>query len=183
MGVDPVAHIYDTLTAGDGRTLLYFTMSNYSYGNLDAAREMALSERTLFSLSDGGAHVGVICDASMPTTNLTLWCRDRTRGEKLPVEFMVKRQAHDTARHVGWLDRGVIAPGYKADMNVIDFERMRLHPPEVHWDLPAGGRRLLQRADGYRYTLCSGEVTFEDGVHTGALPGRLVRGARPAVEA
>jgi N-acyl-D-aspartate/D-glutamate deacylase len=160
--------------------LLYFPLSNYSDGTLDAAREMVLSERTLFGLSDGGAHVGTICDASFPTYNISHWCRDRSRGEQLPLEFVVKGQTQDTARHVGWYDRGVVAPGYKADINLIDFERLRLHPPEIQYDLPAGGKRLLQRAEGYRYTIQSGQVTFENGQHTGVLPGKLVRGAQGA---
>ena len=105
---------------------------------------------------------------------------DRSRGEQLDLEFVVKGQTQDTARHVGWLDRGVLKPGYKGDVNVIDFERLKLSPPEIHHDLPAGGRRLLQKAEGYRYTINRGYVTFEDGEHTGDLPGRLVRGARPA---
>src|SRR5262249_23824169 len=148
--------------------------------NLDAARQLALSERTIFGLSDAGAHVGYICDASAPTTDLTHWCRDRHRGEGLPLEFMVKAQTKDTASYAGWLDRGVIAPGYRADLNVIDFASLRARKPFLVRDLPAGGRRFLQKADGYRYTICAGEVTFEDGEHTGVLPGRLVRGAKAA---
>jgi N-acyl-D-aspartate/D-glutamate deacylase len=171
--------VYDLLLQNEGRALLYYTNSNYAHFSLDDAREMVLSEHTLFGLSDGGAHVGTICDASFPTSNLTLWCRDRQRGEGLSLEFVVKGQSADTARHVGWWDRGVVAPGYLADLNVIDFDRLQLHPPTIVHDLPAGGRRLLQRADGYRYTIKSGAVTFEDGVHTGELPGRLLRGARP----
>ena len=122
---------------------------------------------------------GIICDASFPTSNITLWCRDR-RGERLDLEHVIKRQTHDTAAHVGWQDRGVLAPGYRADINVIDFEHLQLRRPEMHYDLPAGGKRLLQRAEGYRYTIKSGAVTFENGEHTGKLPGRLVRGAQPA---
>ncbi len=178
-GCAPAELVYDLLLQDEGRALLYYTNSNYARFNLDDAREMVVSEHTLFGLSDGGAHVGTICDASFPTSNLTLWCRDRRRGEGLPLEFVVKGQSADTARHVGWLDRGVIAPGYRADLNVIDFDQLQLHPPTIVHDLPAGGRRLLQRADGYRCTIKSGTVTFEDGTHTGALPGRLLRGAQP----
>jgi N-acyl-D-aspartate/D-glutamate deacylase len=125
-------------------------------------------------LSDGGAHVGTVCDASFPTFLLTHWGRDRERG-RLPVEQLVRMQAHDTARFLGLTDRGVLAPGQKADVNVIDWRRLRLLHPEMHADLPAGGRRLLQRAEGYRYTLVSGEVVVEDGRLTGQRPGRLVR--------
>jgi N-acyl-D-aspartate/D-glutamate deacylase len=178
MGIAPAELLYDLVLEKDGRELLFLPAANYSEFNLDATREMVVSDRTLFGLSDGGAHVGVICDASFPTYNLAHWCRDRKRGEQLSLEFVVKGQSADTARHVGWRDRGVLAPGYKADINVIDFDALKLRPPRIVHDLPAGGRRLLQEAEGYRYTVCSGEVTFEDGQHTGALPGKLVRGAR-----
>jgi len=178
MGVDPKELVYDILLERGGEEMLYFPAGNYSRFNLDDAREMVLHPRTLYGLSDGGAHVGVICDGSFPTYNLVHWVRDRTRGEKIPVETVVKGQTHDTARHVGWNDRGVLAPGYKADVNVIDLDGMRLHPPRFTFDLPAGGRRLLQDVDGYRMTMCSGTVTFVDGEHTGELPGRLVRGAQ-----
>ena len=179
-GVTASEVMYDAVLENDGHELLYFPLSNYSGFTLDAAHEMNASARTLPGLSDGGAHVGLICDASFPTSNLTIWCRDRVLGDQLPLEHVVKRQTQDTARHVGWFDRGVVAPGYKADLNLIDFERLQLRRPEMHYDLPAGGKRLLQRAEGYRYTIQSGEVTFVDGEHTGALPGRLVRGAQPA---
>ncbi|HZQ36208.1 MAG TPA: amidohydrolase family protein, partial [Dehalococcoidia bacterium] len=179
-GQAPAELVYDLLLEDEGRALLYYTNSNYAHFSLDDAREMVLSDRTLFGLSDGGAHVGTICDASFPTSNLTLWCRDRRRGEGLSLEFVVKGQSADTAHHVGWHDRGIVAPGYLADLNLIDFDRLQLHPPTIVHDLPAGGRRLLQRADGYRYTIKSGAVTFENGEATGELPGHLVRGARPA---
>jgi N-acyl-D-aspartate/D-glutamate deacylase len=139
---------------------------------------MLLHEYSVPGLADGGAHVGTICDGSFPTTLLAHWGRDRTRGEKLPVEFLVRRQTKDTAETVGLGDRGVLAPGMRADVNVIDFDNLRLYPPEMHFDLPAGGKRLLQRADGYLHTLVAGVETYTNGQHTGALPGRLVRGAR-----
>ena len=125
---------------------------------------------------DGGAHVGTICDASFPTTLLTHWVRDRTRGERLPLEFVVQRQTRDTARAMGFTDRGVLAPGLRADLNVIDLDGLRLHSPEMLHDLPAGGKRLVQRVDGYRHTFVAGVETYADGEWTGATPGRLVRG-------
>ncbi|MFN0092102.1 MAG: N-acyl-D-amino-acid deacylase family protein [Acidimicrobiales bacterium] len=179
-GVDPMELVYDILTAGDGDGMLYYPAGNYSAGNLDAAREMVLHERTVPGLSDGGAHVSFICDASFPTYNIVHWARDRSRGEKLPLEFMVKRQTLDTARHVGWNDRGRLAVGCLADVNVIDFDRLALRPPEMVHDLPAGGKRLMQKAEGYRYTIKRGQVTFVDGVATGVLPGQVVRGAQAA---
>ena len=178
-GQDPKELVYDLLLERDGNEMLYYPAGNYSEFNLDASREMVMHDRTLYGLSDGGAHVGVICDGSFPTYNLVHWVRDRTRGEKIPVEQVVKGQTQDTARHVGWNDRGVLTAGYRADVNVIDLDGMRLHPPRFSFDLPAGGRRLLQDVDGYRATIAHGEVTFENGEHTGALPGRLVRGAQP----
>ncbi len=180
LGRQPMDLIYDLLLERDGKELLYSPLGNYAGGNLDAAREMLLSERTLPGLSDGGAHVSFISDGSFPTFLLTHWARDRHRGEKLPLEFVVKRQTMDTARHIGWYDRGVLAPGYLADLNVIDFEGLTLRAPHMIADLPAGGRRLMQTADGYRYTVKRGQVSFEDGVSTGALPGELVRGGRTA---
>jgi N-acyl-D-amino-acid deacylase len=134
-------------------------------------------------LSDGGAHCGLICDASMPTYMLQHWVRDRTRGERLPLEIAVKRQTTDTARFYGLNDRGALQPGMKADVNVIDLEALTLHAPQMVFDLPAGGRRLIQRADGYKYTVVSGEVIYENGEATGALPGKLIRGPQPAPRA
>jgi N-acyl-D-aspartate/D-glutamate deacylase len=132
-------------------------------------------------LADGGAHVGTICDASFPTTLLAHWGRDRSRGQ-LPLPFLVQRHTRDTARTVGLLDRGVLAPGYRADVNVIDHEHLVARRPEIRHDLPAGGRRLVQAADGYLATVVAGEVTYQAGEATGALPGRLLRGGRSAPE-
>jgi N-acyl-D-aspartate/D-glutamate deacylase len=136
--------------------------------------------RAALGLGDGGAHCGIICDASIQTFMLSHWVRDRTRGPRIPVELAVKRMTSDAAKIYGLEDRGVIAPGYKADLNVIDMDRVRLRLPEMVHDLPAGGRRLLQRADGYVATIVSGEITMRDGEPTDALPGRLVRGAQAA---
>jgi N-acyl-D-aspartate/D-glutamate deacylase len=179
-GIEPKEILYDALTAGDGRGMVYFALLNYTDSNLDTVHTMMASDHTLFGLSDGGAHVGTICDASFPTYNLIHWVRDRSRGERFSLEFVVRKQCQDNARHMGLLDRGVIANGYKADLNVIDLHGMRLHPPRFAHDLPAGGRRLLQDVTGYLYTVQTGQVTFESGEPTGAMPGALVRGARPA---
>ena len=131
--------------------------------------------RTVLGLSDGGAHCGLICDVSFPTYLLTHWARDRSRGAQLTLEQAVHLQTAKTARTYGFTDRGTIEPGIRADINLIDLEGLRLYEPEMVFDLPAGGRRLVQRVDGYRTTIAGGEVTYEDGEPTGARPGRLVR--------
>ena len=169
---------YDAMLSDEGRGMLYVPFLNYADGNLDATREMLSDPRAVPGLSDGGAHCGIICDASFPTYLLTHWTRDRARGEKLTIPFVVAAQSRKTALSVGLTDRGLIAPGYKADINVIDYDRLHLHPPKVHYDLPVGGRRLLQQVDGYEATVVSGLVTQRDGRATGAHPGRLVRGAQ-----
>jgi len=171
---------YDLLLERNGREMLYVPFSNYAAYNLDAVREMMTDTATTLGLSDGGAHCGLICDASMPTYLLTHWVRDRSRGARLPVEFVVKRQTADTAALYGLNDRGALRAGLKADLNAIDLDALRLHAPEMVFDLPAGGRRLVQRVEGYKHTIVSGEVTYEDGQPTGAMPGRLIRGPQPA---
>jgi N-acyl-D-aspartate/D-glutamate deacylase len=170
----------DHLVSDDGHAMIYVPVLNYADGNLEPARYMMNHKDVVPGLSDGGAHVGTICDGSFPTTLLTYWTRDRTRGPKLPLAQVIRMQARDTARAVGLYDRGVLAAGYRADLNVIDHENLTLHAPEVAYDLPAGGRRLLQRARGYLATVVAGEVTYRDGEATGALPGRLLRGGQPA---
>ena len=170
----------DHMLTQDGRGMLYLPFLNYADGSLDPSYAMLTHPQTIPGLSDGGAHVGMICDGSFPTSNLTHWTRERTRGPKLPLTQMVRAQTWDTAQAVGLLDRGRIAVGYRADLNLIDYDRLALLPPEVAHDLPAGGRRLLQRARGYVATLVAGEVTYRDGEPTAALPGRLVRGTREA---
>jgi N-acyl-D-aspartate/D-glutamate deacylase len=178
MGVDPTALAYDRLLENDGRTILYRPLSNYANGTLETVREMMAHPNTLIGLGDGGAHVSILCDASAMTYGLTHWTRDRASG-RFPVEWMVRRLTRDNAVALGLRDRGVIAPGLKADLNVIDHGRLSLRAPNVVYDLPAGGRRLMQRADGYVATVVSGEIVSRDGVSTGRLPGRLVRGAQP----
>ncbi len=180
-GVTPMEMMYDLLIRDGGRELFYQPLGGYFTYNFDFFRKNMQHPNVLFGLSDGGAHCGVIADAGMPTFILTHWARDRTKGEKFPLEFLVRKLTSDTARAYGLNDRGQLKEGLLADVNVIDFDALRLHRPEAVYDLPAGGRRLVQRAEGYRYTIKSGEVTFEDGQHTGALPGGLVRGGREAV--
>ena len=176
----PEEVVYDWLLERDGRQFLFAPLANYVDGNFDALREMMLHPSTVLGLSDGGAHCGLICDASMPTFLLTHWVRDRRRGARLPLEQAVRLQTGNTAAVYGLSDRGTLEPGKKADINVIDLDALRLHAPEMVFDLPAGGRRLVQRVDGYRATVVSGEVTFEDGEPTGVKPGRLVRGRAQA---
>jgi N-acyl-D-aspartate/D-glutamate deacylase len=179
-GLDPQEVLLDALLEDDGRALLYFPFENYGGGSLDGIREMLLDPNTVSGLSDGGAHVGTICDASYPTTLLTHWVRDRTRGERLPLEHVVHRQTQASAEAIGLFDRGVVRPGLRADLNVVDLAALRLHAPEMVYDLPAGGKRLVQRVDGYRSTWVAGTEVMVDGEWTGATPGRLVRGPQPA---
>ncbi|MGB7051019.1 MAG: amidohydrolase family protein [Acidimicrobiales bacterium] len=176
-GRSATAMAYDAMLEDEGRGLLYMPILNYSDGNLDPTHEMLLHPRSALGLGDGGAHCGIICDASQPTFMLTHWTRDRTRGARLPLEWVVKKQTHDTARLYGLHDRGTIEVGALADLNVIDYDRLQLDNPRVAVDLPAGGRRLLQGATGYVETIKRGETTFADGHDTGARPGHLVRGA------
>jgi N-acyl-D-aspartate/D-glutamate deacylase len=168
---------YDYLTEGLDK-FLFFPIVNYSDGDHETVREMLTDPGTLLGLSDGGAHCGAIVDASVPSFMLTHWGRDRSRGPGLPLPQLVKMQSSETADFFGFSDRGRLAPGLRADVNLIDFDQLRLHQPEVVSDLPAGGRRLVQRVDGYRSTLVAGTPVFEDGEDTGARPGRLVRAGR-----
>jgi N-acyl-D-aspartate/D-glutamate deacylase len=179
-GVDPYEVALEHMLTDGGRGMLYMPFLNYPEFILDPVYEMFQHPCVVPGLSDGGAHVGMICDGSFPTTNLVHWTRDRTRGPKLPIEKMVKGQCRDTAETVGLFDRGLVQPGYRADLNVIDYDRLTLKAPTVTYDLPTGGRRLVQRAEGYVATIVAGEVTYRDGTPTGALPGRLLRGAQRA---
>ena len=173
-------YAYDLLCRQDARGFIYLPILNYADGNLDFLEALQNSDDCVNSLSDGGAHCGTICDAASPTFMLEHWVRDRKRGGKISLENAVKRQCHDTARLYGLDDRGVIAPGYLADLNVIDLAAIKLGKPWLAFDLPAGGKRLLQRAEGYVCTIKSGVVTFKDGAWTGATPGGLIRGPQRA---
>lgn len=177
-GVDQLAAMYDLMLEAGAGAMLMYPMFNYSDGNHDAIREMLTHPAGVLGLSDGGAHCSMICDASYPTFLLTHWARDRHRGEKLPLEYVIRKQSHDTAQLYGMSDRGVIAVGKKADLNVIDLDALTLHAPKMVHDLPAGGKRLVQDASGYDATIVSGTVTRRHGADTGARPGRLVRGIR-----
>jgi N-acyl-D-aspartate/D-glutamate deacylase len=173
-----IEFLIDLMIEENGNRLLYKPLFNFSHGNLDDVREMLLRRNAVIGLSDAGAHCGAISDGSFPTTALALWTRDRHEDGRLPIELMVNHLTQRTASHVGWFDRGVVAPGYLADLNVIDMRTLAAAPPRIVHDLPAGGRRLVQDASGYRFTIKGGVVTFQDGQHTGELPGRLVRGPR-----
>lgn len=178
-GADPASVVYDLLLDRDGRQLVYLPLFNFAHGNYDDLHEMITTPFSLFGLSDAGAHCGAICDASMPTSAIVLWARDRRGGATVPLEQVVHQQTQRTAAHVGWLDRGVLQPGFIGDVNVIDLDTLECRIPHLVHDLPAGGRRLMQEASGYRYTVKAGTVTFQDGQHTGALPGTLLRGTQP----
>ena len=175
-GVDPAEYAYDLLCRDDAAGFAYLPILNYADGNLDFLETLQGDGDTVNSLSDGGAHCGTICDAASPTFMLQHWVRDRKRGGRISLEHAIKRQCHDTARLYGLDDRGLLKPGYLADVNVIDFDRLKLGKPWLAFDLPAGGKRLLQKADGYVATVKSGVVTFRDGAMTGELPGIVVRG-------
>ena len=172
---EPMDVMYDLLVAGDGKELFYQPLAGYPGYSLDGQKRLMEHPQVMMGLSDGGAHCGVIADAGMPTFILTHWGRDRTRGDKMEVEAIVQSLTSDTANAYGMFDRGLLQEGKIADINIIDFERLRLFRPEAIFDLPTGGRRLVQRVEGYEATIKSGTVTFKNGDHTGALPGRLIR--------
>ena len=170
---------YDLLLEDEGRAFLFSPFANYADYNLDCCGEMIAHKDCVMGLGDGGAHVGIISDASFATYLLQHWGRDRATG-KFDLGYLVKRQTLDTARAVGLLDRGVIAPGMKADLNIIDMNALEVKSPDMAYDLPAGGKRLLQGANGYVATIVSGEVIYRAGKPTGALPGKLIRGPQAA---
>ena len=180
-GVTAAEYAYDFMMRDEGAGMIYFPLLNYANGNLDFLEEALDSDDCVNSLSDGGAHCGTICDAAATTFMLQHWVRDR-EGQRMPLERAIKRQCRDTARLYGFEDRGVLAPGLLADLNVIDLDALQLNLPTVAFDLPAGGRRLLQTASGYDCTIKSGRVTFRGGVATGEYPGRVIRGPQPEPE-
>jgi N-acyl-D-aspartate/D-glutamate deacylase len=179
LGVDPQEVAYDHLAGGEDR-LLFFPVANFNTGDLEPVRHMLLDPNSVLGMSDAGAHCGALSDASIPTFMLTHWARDRHQGAQLGLERVVRMQTKDTADYFGVRDRGELAAGRMADINLIDFDRLGLHMPEIAYDLPGGGRRFVQRADGYEATLVAGQTVFEKGQHTGALPGVLMRSGRGA---
>ncbi len=179
-GKNPFAFLLEVLLANNGHTLLLHQFENYTAGDLRVIETLLERPNTICGLADGGAHVGLICDSSSPTTLLSFWARDRQRGGLLPIEHLVHKQTQATARAYGLLDRGVIAPGYRADFNLIDFDSLGVEQPYIAHDLPAGGRRILQRSTGYQHTFVRGVEVAAHGKTTGERPGRLVRGAQPA---
>ena len=177
LGLSPLELAYDLLVADDGRTILFHPGANYTDSSDANMASMLRHEHTVVALGDGGAHYGLICDASYTTHALTYWTRDR-KGERWPLSWAVQQLTDVPARMVGLGDRGRLVAGYKADLNVIDLDQLGVAAPHPVHNLPGGGRRLEQKARGYRATIVGGEVTYRDGAFTGALPGRLVRGAR-----
>ena len=177
-GTSPMALIVDQLLTADGNGMLYSPFFNYSYGDLSFVYEAHMNPSTRMGLADAGAHVRVICDGGTPTFMLTHWTRDRSRGPKMPLEYVIHRQTRQTAELYGLGDRGLLAPGMRADVNVIDYDALTFGKPRMAWDLPGGAPRLVQKASGYRHTLCAGVETVTDDEFTGELPGRLVRGPR-----
>ena len=175
LNLTPQEIAYDMLLEKDGRALIYHPLFNYEFGNLDHVETMLKHPYTISGLGDAGAHCGAISDASFPTTLIQHWGRDRDRGEKFPLESLIKMQTFDTSQLLGINDRGLLVEGLKADINIIDFDNLSIHEPEIVNDLPAGGRRLVQKASGYSYTIVSGEVAFKDGEATGKLNGQLIR--------
>jgi N-acyl-D-aspartate/D-glutamate deacylase len=178
-GVSCESYAYDLLMRDEGAGFIYFPILNYADGNLNFLEALLAADDTVNSLSDGGAHCGTICDAASPTFMLQHWVRDR-KGKRISLERAVKRQSRDTAVLYGLSDRGIIAPGYLADINVIDLDRIKLSKPWLAFDLPAGGKRLLQKAKGYDCTIKSGQATFRNGAYLGIHPGRLIRGPQAA---
>ena len=175
-GIRPADLIYDALLRREGHEVLYRPMGNGEGERFHSVGcNLLKSDLTLLGLGDGGAHYSMICDAAYPTYLLTYWTRDATPDRQLPLPWAVKKLCHETAAAIGLNDRGLLKPGYKADVNVIDLDRLHLYAPHATYDLPAGGRRLSQKARGYEATLVSGQITYREGVATGALPGRLVR--------
>jgi len=177
-GVSPEEIAYDLLLEDDGKALLYVAIANYAEGSLDPVLEMMRHPDCVLGLGDGGAHYGLVCDASFPTYVLTHWVRDRD-GSRIPLPVAIRALSQEPAEAFGLRDRGCLAAGYRADVNIIDPAHLTLHRPHVVHDLPSNGRRIMQSASGIRATMVAGQITWQDGQPTGALPGRLIRGARP----
>ena len=180
-GITPQEFVYDALLEQNGKALLFVPVAAYALGSLDILHEQLSHPRTTASLSDGGAHVASISDASFTSFMLTHWVKGRTRGARLPLEEVIRLQTSEPASLYALNDRGVIAPGRKADINIIDLDALHLPAPYMAYDLPAGGKRMLQKVRGFRYTIVNGEVIVQDGMMTAALPGKLVRGPQTAV--
>ncbi len=178
LGIDPAALAYDIMMKNEGKTILYHPMTNYAEGDMSPVYEMLKNPNTVIGLGDGGAHVGIMCDATDMTHALTFWTRDRSRGKRLPLSNIVYRLTLANAQAIGLLDRGQIAPGFKADINIIDYDRLQLCEPTVLYDLPAGGKRLMQKSIGYEATIVSGIPVWLGGEPTGKFPGRLLRCGR-----
>ena len=179
-GVSAEEFVYDAMLQNDGEAIIFLALGNYVDGTLGAVSEMLNNENTVLGLGDGGAHYGLVCDAGYPTFMLSFWGRDVSEDKRISLPVLVKKLSADTAAAVDLLDRGMIRSGYKADLNIIDFEALRLHAPRPAYDLPGNGRRLKQRADGYVATIVNGEIAYRHGEHTGRLPGKLVRGPQAA---
>ncbi|MGZ3408854.1 MAG: N-acyl-D-amino-acid deacylase family protein [Xanthobacteraceae bacterium] len=179
-GKAPLEYVYDALMEKGGTNIIYFPITNFQAGNFDELFKIISHPHSVQGIADGGAHLGMICDASAPTHLLTHWTRDRKDGARVPLGWAVRELTSATAAVVGLNDRGLLQPGYKADLNVIDYDHLRLRPPHVVHDLPAGGRRFMQKADGYVATVLNGQVTYRAGEWTAALPGRLIRGTQAA---
>ncbi|MFT5391849.1 MAG: N-acyl-D-aspartate/D-glutamate deacylase [Gammaproteobacteria bacterium] len=177
-GQNPWSFVLDLMLKDEGRALLLYPFENYAHGNLDVVQDMLADEHTICGLGDAGAHVATICDASYPTFLLSHWGRDRSRGPGFPIEHLVNKQTYKTAQAYQLFDRGVLAPGFRADINIVDFDQLQVTQPELAYDLPAGGKRFIQRARGYSHTFVGGTEVACNGEHTGALPGRLVRGTQ-----
>jgi N-acyl-D-amino-acid deacylase len=178
-GQQPLDYAYDVMIRNEGSGFLYVPIANYRSGDFSVIRTLLTTPNVLVSLADGGAHCTRICDAATPTFMLAHWSRDRTRGEKLPLETVVRALTRDPATSYGLFDRGLLSEGYLADINVIDFENLRLPGPYPAFDFPTGGQRLLQQAEGYVATIKRGQITFRDGQHCGAFPGQVIRGGQP----
>jgi N-acyl-D-amino-acid deacylase len=178
-GQEPLDYAYDVMTRNNGSGFLYVPIANYRPGDFSVIRNLLTTPSIVVSLADGGAHCTRICDAATPTFMLAHWARDRTRGETLPLETVVRALSRDPATSYGLFDRGLLSEGYLADINVIDFEHLRLPSPYRAFDFPTGGQRLLQEAEGYVATIKRGQVTFRNGEHCGAFPGRVIRGSQP----